>query len=93
MHHAGGIIPPYEKTQPIACIKHRITAAFLELVTGFEPTTRGLRYRCSAVEPHQLFYRTILHPFALFFNKKAEKRQKAIYCFVIKIVENYVENL
>ena len=53
MRHAGGIIPHMKKTQQVNCIKHRITAAFLELVTGFEPTTRGLRYRCSAVEPHQ----------------------------------------
>ena len=73
--------------------KSQSNSCGLELVTGFEPTTRGLRYRCSAVEPHQLLYRTILHPFVLFFNKKAEKRQKAIYCFVVKIVENYVENL
>lgn len=25
----------------------------MELVVGIEPTTCGLRYRCSAIEPHQ----------------------------------------
>ena len=25
----------------------------MELVTGVEPATCGLRYRCSAIEPHQ----------------------------------------
>lgn len=42
----------------------------MELVTGFEPTTRGLRYRCSAVEPHQHIYKIILLFYLNFFNKK-----------------------
>ena len=40
----------------------------VELVTGVEPATCGLRYRCSAIEPHQR--ETILPQTVLFVNRK-----------------------
>ena len=47
---------------------HRL---ILELVTGVEPATCGLRYRCSAIEPHQ-HYSYIILPKAGFVNRKNE---------------------
>ena len=36
--------------------KHVYFKDYLELVRGIEPPTCGLRYRCSAIEPHQHIY-------------------------------------
>ena len=43
----------YINKNSLKTAENSFKAASVELVTGFEPTTRGLRYRCSAVEPHQ----------------------------------------
>ena len=58
---------------------------FLELVTGFEPTTRGLRYRCSAVEPHQHIYKNILLLYFYIFNKKL-----LYFAACVKTILNYI---
>ena len=59
--------------------------AFLELVTRVELATCGLRYRCSAIEPHQR--EIILLQKILFVNRK---NQGIAFC--LKVWYNYMDN-
>ena len=73
LQQVTGIEPAWSAWEAEVLPLNYICARFIkmELVTGVEPATCGLRYRCSAIEPHQHCFhnRTIIPQTPAFCNR------------------------